>query len=68
MDELHVKALNESRRKLPQRRLRGFHIVVTDRAHCLLLRVRELTDVAADARVVAGKFQVERRGAFAPVA
>lgn len=61
MDELHVKALDESCRKFPQCRRHRFHVVVTDRAHGLLLRVRKLTNVAADARVMAGEFQIEGR-------
>ena len=64
--ELHIEALFEFRRKLVQGWRHRIHIVVADRAHRLLFRVRELADVAADARIVTRKLEIERFP-FAPV-
>ena len=66
MHEFHVETLVEPFWKILQCRWRGFHIGMTDRAHGLLFRISELTDMTADARIVTGEFQIERL-TFAPV-
>jgi hypothetical protein len=66
VDELHVEAFDKPRWKLLHRRRYGFHVVMADGAHGLLLRICELAYVTADTRVVACKVEVERL-AFTPV-
>ena len=68
MHEFHVEALDELRRKLMHGRRHGLHVLMADRAHCLLLRICELADMTADTRIMTGEFQIERRRTFTPVA
>jgi len=58
--ELHVETFLEFCREFAQGRLDRLHIVVTDRAHRLLLGICELADVATDTRVVTGEIEIER--------
>ena len=67
MHKLHVETFFEFRREFAQGWLRGFHIVVADSAHRLLLGISELADVAAYTRIVTRKLEIETR-AFAAVA
>lgn len=56
--ELHIEALFEFRREFVQGWRHGIHVVMTDRAHRLLLRIRELTYVTADARIVTRELEI----------
>ena len=59
MVELHVEALDETRRKGLERWRRRTHLVVTYRAHCgFLARISELAQMAANARIMAREFQI----------
>ena len=60
MHELHVETFLKFCRELAQGRLDRLHIVVANRAHRLLLRICELTDVATDTRVMTGEIEIER--------
>jgi len=59
MHELHIEPFLKLCREFAQGRLDRLHIVVADRAHRLLLGIRELTDVATDTRVVTGEIKIE---------
>lgn len=58
--ELHVESLDKLCRENFHRRRGRVHVLVTDRAHRLLFGIRELTDVATDARIVTGKLESGR--------
>ena len=56
--KFHVKSLEKLHRESAGRRWNRVELVVTDHAHrAFLIRVCELAQVAADARIVPGKFQ-----------
>lgn len=59
--ELHVESLDKPRREFMYRRRDRIHVSMTDRAHRLLLRIRELTDMTPDARIVSCVFKILRR-------
>ena len=56
--KFHIESLDKARREFLYRRRNRIHIGMTNRAHRLLIRTGELTDVTADARVVSRIFQV----------
>lgn len=59
MVELHIEALDKSRRERFYSRRRRLHILVTDRTHRLRLTARELAQMTADTRLVTREIHLQ---------
>ena len=57
--KLHIKTLEKSHRECAGRRRHGIEFAVADHTHrAFLVCIRELAEVAADARIVSCKFEI----------